>query len=218
MFEIRREERQPTATADGTDRAIFENLATQHYEQLYRFALSLTGAEPDARDLTQQTFYIWASKGHQLRDRSKVKTWLFTTLHRAFLEIRRRKSRFPHHALDDVAPEDLPVFSADFSNVVDSSRVLAALAKVDKIYQGAVALFYLEDYSYKEIAEILQVPVGTVKSRLARGLTQLREIFEGYVSERSQDEDPGASTIEFSASSPSFHRSVLGSVLHEVPV
>jgi len=177
----------------------FENAVAQHYEHLYRFAFSLTRAEPDARDLTQQTFYIWATKGHQLRDLSKVKTWLFTTLHRAFLETRRRATRFPHQSLDEVPLEDLPVFSADFSSQVDSSQVLAALAKVDFFYQAAVALFYLEDYSYKEIAEVLEVPVGTVKSRIARGLLQLRQIFgccaserpSGAASERGKQEEPG---------------------------
>jgi RNA polymerase sigma-70 factor (ECF subfamily) len=63
---------------------------------------------------------------------------------------------------------------------VDSSQVLAALKRVDEVYQAAVALFYLEDCSYKEIAEILAVPVGTVKSRIARGIMQLRGIL-GFV-------------------------------------
>jgi RNA polymerase sigma-70 factor (ECF subfamily) len=58
----------------------------------------------------------------------------------------------------------------------DSSQALAALAKVDELFQPAVALFYLEDCSYKEISEILKVPIGTVKSRVSRGIMQLREI------------------------------------------
>src|SRR5258708_33954232 len=155
----------------------FENAVARYYDHLYKFAFSLTRSEADACDLTQQTFYIWATKGHQLRDHSKVKAWLFTTLHRAFLEIRRRKTRFPHHSLDEFPLEDLPVFTADFSAKVDSSQVLSALAKVDEVYQAAVALFYLEDYSYNEIAQILEVPLGTVKSRIARGIEQLRHIF-----------------------------------------
>src|SRR5438445_13381084 len=77
----------------------------------YKFAYSLTRAEADASDLTQQTFYLWATKGHQLRERSKVKTWLFTTLYRTFLDARKRQTRFPHCGLDEAAPEDLPAAS-----------------------------------------------------------------------------------------------------------
>src|SRR5258707_9316615 len=94
----------------------FEDIVSQHYEPLYRFALSLARSESDAGDLTQHTFYVWAAKGHQLRDRSKVKTWLFTTLHRAFLESRRRQSRYPHLGLDEVPLDELPATSSNFEN------------------------------------------------------------------------------------------------------
>jgi RNA polymerase sigma-70 factor, ECF subfamily len=154
----------------------FETIVNDHYEPLYRFAMSLTRSEPDAMDLTQQTFYIWATKGHQVRDTSKVKSWLYTTLHRAFLQSRRREIRFPHSELD-AASNELPVFSPELVNHLDSSQVLFALSRVDQVFQAAVALFYLEDYSYAEIASILEVPLGTVKSRIARGVTQLREVF-----------------------------------------
>ena len=153
----------------------FEAIVNEHYEALYRFALSLTRSEADALDLTQHTFHVWAMKGHQLRDLSKVKTWLYTTLHRAFLQGRRRQTRFPHQDLDEVI-EQLPAASRMLSDQVDSLQVLPALAKVDEVYQAAVALFHLEDYAYKDIAVILEVPVGTVKSRIARGIAQLREI------------------------------------------
>jgi RNA polymerase sigma factor (sigma-70 family) len=153
----------------------FEALVNEHYNPLFRFAMSLTHAESDARDLTQHTFYTWASKGHQLRDGAKAKTWLYTTLHRAFLQVRRRQVRFPHHDLEEVS-QDLPVQLPEFTNSADCAEVLPALGKVDEVFRAAVALYYLEDCSYKEIAAILDVPVGTVKSRIARGLAQLREI------------------------------------------
>jgi RNA polymerase sigma factor (sigma-70 family) len=156
-----------------------------HYEPLFRFALSLTRAEADARDLTQQAFYVWATKGYQLRDCSKAKAWLFTTLHRAFLASRRTHTRFRHYTLEDVPIHDLPACAPDFVNAVDSPQVLAALAKVDAVYQAALALFYLEDWSYREIAQILEVPVGTVKSRISRGIGQLRQLFGFSASERS---------------------------------
>jgi RNA polymerase sigma-70 factor (ECF subfamily) len=146
----------------------------------------LTRAEAEAQDLTQETFYVWASKGSQLRDRSKVKAWLFTTLHRAFLGTRRRNTRFPHQTLEEVGAEDLPAFSPDFTNAADCPEVLSALAKVDGVYQAAVALFYLEDCSYQEIAEILEVPMGTVKSRISRGILQLRQLLGFSEAEQSR--------------------------------
>lgn len=153
----------------------FEAIVNNHYEPLFRFALSLTRTESDAWDLTQQTFYIWATKGHQLRDPSKAKTWLFTTLHRAFLSARRKENSLTQHPLEEVS-EQLPVVDPVLPEQLDPAQVLSALARVDEVYQAAVALFYLEDRPYKEIAEILEVPVGTIKSRIARGIMQLRGI------------------------------------------
>src|ERR1043166_1328853 len=158
-----------------TDELDFEGLVNLHYVSLYRFALSLTRKESDARDLTQQTFYVWANKGHQLQDASKVKSWLFTTLHREFLELHRRQTRFPHYELEEVGHE-LPSIDPGLVNRLDGGAVLSLLARVDPVFQAPVALFYLEDHAYKEIAEILEIPIGTVKSRIARGIGQLQAI------------------------------------------
>jgi RNA polymerase sigma factor (sigma-70 family) len=151
----------------------FERVVSEYYEPLFRFAMSLTRVESEAMDLTQQTFYVWATKGHQLRDSSKVKTWLFTTLHREFLKGWRKEIKYPHYELEDVTQE-LPFFSPERAEILDFSPVLSALAQIGQIYQAPVALFYLDDRSYKDIAIILGVPIGTVKSRIARGIVQLR--------------------------------------------
>jgi RNA polymerase sigma-70 factor (ECF subfamily) len=153
----------------------FENLVASHYEPLYQFAFSLTRDEAESCDLTQQTFCIWATKGHQLRDVTKVKTWLFTTLHREFLGSRRRQTRFPHVELDYAAAE-LPVVSPATINQLDVGQLLQVLDQLDEIYRSAIMLFYLEDHSYNEIAEILGIPLGTVKSRLTRGLEKLNHL------------------------------------------
>src|SRR5437773_20167 len=153
----------------------FEIIVREHYDPLFKFALSLTRVDTEASDLTQQTFYVWATKGHQLRDVSKVKTWLFTTLHREFLEKQRRQTRFPHFELNQIDSE-LPNISPEMMNRLDSRTVLQALTRIDASYQAPLALFYLEDHSYKEIAEILEIPMGTVKSRLSRGIAQLQQI------------------------------------------
>src|SRR3954467_6614831 len=127
--------------APGVD---FESIVARFYESLYQFAFSLARSEADACDLTQQTFYVWATKGHQLRDASKVKTWLFTTLHREFFESRRRHTRFPHMELSQVETE-LPTVSAVTANQLDSGGVMRALAQIDEVYRAPVALFYLKD-------------------------------------------------------------------------
>jgi RNA polymerase sigma-70 factor, ECF subfamily len=151
----------------------FQQLVDRHYVPLFRFALSLSRSEADAADLTQQTFFLLAAKGHQLRDVSKAKSWLFTTLYREFLNRRRHEVRFPHVELDDVRDDDLPI-SPNVSTF-DAGTVLEALRKIEEPFRSALTLFYLEQFSYQEIADVLEVPVGTVMSRLSRGKAQLRE-------------------------------------------
>src|SRR6201984_3853356 len=97
----------------------FENLVNLYYPDLSRFGLSLTGNETDAADLTQETFYIWANKGHQLQKAASVKSWLFTTLHREFLKTCRRRSRFSRQPIDE-STEDLPNVPANCVQRVDS--------------------------------------------------------------------------------------------------
>jgi RNA polymerase sigma factor (sigma-70 family) len=164
--------------ADMDSSTDFEGLVTQYYRPLFQFAFSLTRNEPEARDLTQQTFLVWGTKGHQLRDASKVKTWLFSTLHHEFLKSRRRQTRFPHFELEQVSDE-LPVISPSMVDQMDGETVVEALGRVDEVYQAPLALFYLEEHSYKEIAEILDVPIGTVESRISRGKAQLQKVLAG---------------------------------------
>ena len=153
----------------------FTQVVNQYYEPLYRFAFSLARTEADARDLTQQTFYIWATKGNQLRDISKIKSWLFTTLHREFLSIRRKYSRLEYsESIDE--DEDSAAISPELVNSIDAARLVELLQQVKEPYRSAITLFYMEDYSYKEIAEILDVPIGTIQSRISRGVGQLQRL------------------------------------------
>lgn len=150
----------------------FESLAKLHYRDLYRFAFSLTRNESDASDLTQQTFYLWAAKGSQLREASSVKSWLFTTLHREFLQSRRRLVRFPHHELEEMEHE-LPQIEPETMWQLDAATIFETLAELDENFRAPLILFYMEDLPYKEIAAILEIPLGTVQSRIARGKAQL---------------------------------------------
>ena len=140
---------------------------------LYRFGLSLSRNESDAGDLTQHTFYTWAKKGHQLRDLSKVKTWLFTTLYREFLARKRYRDRFVETEDDSQLVEPLQVAPA-VVETLDAAIVQQALQELEERYRAPVTLFYMKQHSYREIAEILEIPIGTVMSRISRGKAELR--------------------------------------------
>jgi RNA polymerase sigma-70 factor (ECF subfamily) len=150
----------------------FEKLVQDYYGDLYRFGLSLAGNETDAADLTQETFYIWANKGHQLQKAASVKSWLFTTLHREFLKSRRRRNRFPNQSLNE-STEDLPNVPPDCAERVDSQTLLRILGEIAEDFRAPLVLYYMEDLSYKEIADVLALPLGTVQSRIARAKGQL---------------------------------------------
>lgn len=140
---------------------------------LYRFALSLSRKDSDAGDLVQQTFYTWAAKGHQLQDSSKVKTWLFTTLYRAFLAEKRHRDRFVEVEDDTQFVEPMHL-APSAVNALDGKLVQDALLAVDERYRAPVTLFYMKQHAYREIAEILEIPIGTVMSRISRGKAELR--------------------------------------------
>ena len=151
----------------------FAQLVEEYYMPLYRFGLSLSRKESDAFDLTQHTFLTWATKGHQLRDPSKVKTWLFTTLYREFLANRRRAEHFAE-AQEDAQFVEPPHVSPSVVNAIDAGIVQKALHDLDDRYRAPVTLFYMQQHSYREIAEILEIPIGTVMSRISRGKAEMR--------------------------------------------
>ncbi len=153
----------------------FETLIHQQYAALFRFAMTLTGSESEARDFTQEVFLVYARKGHQLDDPTKVKSWLFTSLYRLFLGRRRHTNQFVQVELDQ-AEAELPEVPPVPPTRDDWERVVACLNRLDETFRGPVALFYLEDCSYAEIGTVLGIPLGTVKSRIARGLAQLQKM------------------------------------------
>ena len=145
----------------------------QFYEVLYRFAYGLAGNASDAADLTQDTYHVLLTKGGGIRDARKVKSWLFTTLYRQFLGRRRHATRFPETTVE-AAEWELPTISPRCTDQLDGSLVVAALGQLDEIYRAPLTLFYLEELSYREMAAVLNLPIGTIMSRLSRGKEILR--------------------------------------------
>lgn len=146
----------------------------QFYPDLYRFGFSLAGTEADAADLTQETYHVLLTKGSQIRDANKVKSWLFTTLYRLFLHSRRQAIRFSAAPVDSVAAE-LSVTEATQAEHSDGALVVRALLQLEEKYRVPLTMFYLQEFSYREIAAALGLPVGTVMSRLSRGKAVLRQ-------------------------------------------
>lgn len=161
--------------AEDTFQQRFTELVDAHYQSLYRFAYSLSKNEPDACDLVQQAFTIYAQKADTLRDPSKAKSWLFTTLYHEFLRHKKQRDRHSpqqHEVLDTHLPPQQSLVETE----LDSKAALSALASIDEIYRDPLTLFYLGSLSYKDISASLGIPIGTVMSRISRGKALLKSI------------------------------------------
>jgi len=180
--------RKPTMNlasgSDGQTPTQFEGLVETYYAPLYRFALALTRCESEAVDLTQHTFYTWACKGHQLRDAGKVKVWLFSVLRHEFLKRKRHQSRFVQsESLLELASAEEEEESNHAFAELDGAAAQDALLGLDDLHREPLALFYLQQHSYQEISEILEIPIGTVMSRIWRGKMKLRKILSRRLNE-----------------------------------
>lgn len=154
------------------DRPEIGQLVEEYYALLYRFAVRLSGSAADADDLTQQTYLTAQTKLHQLKDISRAKAWLFTILKNLYLKDRRSAATKRVQTLESI-PElgGLPK-AEDFA--VDQDALQQALNEIPDEFRLPLVLFYFQEFSYREIAEQLDVPIGTVMSRLARAKSHLR--------------------------------------------
>ena len=163
----------------------FQELVDAHYQPLYRFAYSMAKDPDKAADLVQQTFCIWAQKGHQLKERKKAKTWLFTTLYREFLAGNRRSTKYPETDIEGVDYQ-LKSDDVDAGRSIDAKRAVAVLNSLDETFRAPLTLFFLQQHSYKEIAKILDIPMGTVMSRISRGKDLLKKKMRAKLEESSK--------------------------------
>jgi RNA polymerase sigma-70 factor (ECF subfamily) len=147
-------------------------LVAEQHAAVYRYAYRLTGAVCDAEDLTQQAFLEAQRKLSQLRDPQHARGWLFAIVRNGYLKTQRKRRPLAAASLElDVngIPDDLPDESA-----VDSEALHAVLDELPDEFKLVILLFYFEGCSYREIAEKLSLPTGTVMSRLSRAKGHLR--------------------------------------------
>jgi RNA polymerase sigma-70 factor (ECF subfamily) len=147
-------------------------LVDAHYESLYRYAYRLAGSAADAEDLTQEAFAKAVARLPQLRDPDRAKAWLFRILRNGYLHRARDSRRHQTVSLDGIGEltDPTPESPAEF----DPARLQEALNELDESFRTPLILYYFEDFSYREIAEQMDLPIGTVMSRLARGKGHLR--------------------------------------------
>jgi len=149
-----------------------ECLVDEHYVSLYRYAYRLSGKATDAEDLTQEAFCSAQRKWSQLRDPRRAKAWLFSIVRNCYLHrVRSDKHQqfVPVECFCDVAealPDPLPP--------VEPEQIQQALNELPEVFRTPVILYYFEDFSYRDIAEQMDLPIGTVMSRLARAKSHLR--------------------------------------------
>ncbi|MCC5834935.1 MAG: RNA polymerase sigma factor [Opitutales bacterium] len=167
----------------------FNQIVHEWYDPLYRFALSLCRNPDEALDLTQSAFHKLAGNAKSIKDGTKVKSWLFTVTYREFLDQYRKSQRFPSTSLDLVA-EPRQKNQKTPGSSVDAAEMMTVLSAMDEKFRAPLSLFYIESFSYKEIAEVLEIPIGTVMSRLRRGKDRLRQQLEAGAANQASEPIP----------------------------
>jgi RNA polymerase sigma-70 factor (ECF subfamily) len=146
-----------------------------HVRALFGMAYRLTGNAHDAEDLVQETMLRAYRAFDRYRPGTNARAWLFTILHRLRTDALRRKGRRPEtvQLLDD-GPPVAPAHEAALTS--GHEEITRALEALPETFRSAVVLRDIEEFSYAEIAEILDIPVGTVMSRIHRGRALLRQM------------------------------------------
>lgn len=165
--------------AGNPPRIDLTQLVAAHHRGLYGYAYRLTGSSADAEDLVQQTYLVAQQKLDQIRDPSSARSWLFTVLRNCFLKDRRHREPARENSLE-VPLEELPQDEADTSPI-DEERLQQVIGELPEEFRLVVVMFYFEELSYKEIAAELDLPAGTVMSRLSRARRHLRNKLAGEI-------------------------------------
>ncbi|MFL5342960.1 MAG: RNA polymerase sigma factor [Gemmataceae bacterium] len=156
----------------GGQRAI-QRLVDDHYAALYRYAFRLTGAGDQAADLTQETFCKAQAQLGQLRDPQRAKPWLYSILRNAYLH--RARSDRQHRVVPLESVAELSVTPPDPFPEVEPEKLQAALNELPEGFRTPLLMFYFKEFSYRDIAAQMDLPIGTVMSRLARAKAFLRD-------------------------------------------
>ncbi len=152
------------------------SLITPHILRLRRYARALTGDRSAADDLVQDTLERALSRAHLWRQGSDMRAWLFTIMHNLYVNQTRSRIRHPHETLDGPSADALQSREPDWDELRDIDD---ALSRLPADQRTVLLLVGLEQFTYEEAAQVLDIPIGTVMSRLSRGRERLRVMLDG---------------------------------------
>ncbi|MDX1659008.1 MAG: sigma-70 family RNA polymerase sigma factor [Nitriliruptorales bacterium] len=182
-----------TELTEDERRRLFEEQVIPHLDRLYGGALRYTRDPSDAEDLVQETVAKAYSAFHQFQQGTNLKAWLYRILHNTYINRYRKEQRRPNETLqediddfslyDALARDEGSAEAAVLAQISDD-EIKQALADLPEQFRVAVYLADVEEFSYKEIAEIMDTPIGTVMSRLHRGRKALEKALSEYARRR----------------------------------